>query len=355
MLVQTASPTVVKPIVEDILILLGVAIACRALLQRFSYKPQTHLEVAIVASAAALAMLSLLLFKSVRLETLFTQAGCCLLLLSCTMRLSRACETLSEKILLGTFIFLALILAGQCAIDLSVHDTMPIVGAWRHSVWGSLVQYTGLFGSIILTFAVMIAVSLDYIEKYRRHSHIDPLTELLNRRGLEAFLDSDRGRSFLGGGGVILLADIDHFKAVNDRFGHQLGDKVIADFAAILHNHITERGCAARLGGEEFALLLPGASLHQAIMLAKRMGRSIETRRWPHSAIDCAVTASFGVTLLRDDEPFLSAITRADKLLYRAKQSGRNCVVGDTTSVVVPLRPSFGKVPGSANVPGVGL
>lgn len=339
MLVQTESPSIIKPLTEDLLILMGVTFACRALLQRFDRKPHTHLESAIIASSGLLVLLSLLLFKNVRLETFFTQMGCCLLLLSCNIRIWRSCATRSDRILHGTFIFFALVLAGQCAIYIAVDDPQPIVGAWRHSVWGSLVQYTGLFGAIILTFAVMIAVSLDHIEKYRRHAHIDPLTELLNRRGLEAFLASNRGRSFVEGSGALLLADIDHFKTINDRFGHQFGDKVIADFAAMLHDHVTDRGCAARLGGEEFAILVPGVSLDQAFALAERMRRSIEARRWPQSAINCVVTASFGVTLLGGDEPFLSAMSRADELLYRAKHGGRNCVVGDSLSVVVPLRP----------------
>ncbi len=139
--------------------------------------------------------------------------------------------------------------------------------------------------------------------------------------------------------GAILLADIDHFKAINDRFGHQFGDKVIAGFASMLRDHSPDHGCAARLGGEEFAVLLPGVSLDHAIALAERMCLSLEARQWPQNATDCVVTASFGVTLLGGGETFPTAIARADELLYRAKQGGRNCVVGDNLSVVVPLRP----------------
>ena len=157
--------------------------------------------------------------------------------------------------------------------------------------------------------------------------------------GLEAFLASNRGQSFTEGFGAILLADIDHFKIINDRFGHQFGDKVIADFAATLRDQVTDRGCAARLGGEEFAILFPGLSLKQAIALAERLRRSLEARRWPQSASDCVVTASFGVTLIGGDETVPAAIARADELLYRAKQAGRNRVVGDNISVIVPLRP----------------
>lgn len=86
--------------------------------------------------------------------------------------------------------------------------------------------------------------------------------------------------------------------------------------------------------------MLPRVSLDQAIALAERMRQSLENRRWPQGTNDSVVTASFGVTLLGGNEPFLSAIARADELLYRAKQGERNCVVGDTLSVVVPLRPS---------------
>ncbi|MEE4454890.1 GGDEF domain-containing protein [Novosphingobium resinovorum] len=339
MLIQTVSLSIVKPITEDALILLGVAFACRALLQRFGYKAHPHLELAIIASTGLLAMLSLLLFKNVRLETFFTQIGCFLILLSCNARIWRSCVTLSDRILLGTFIFFALVMAGQCAIYIAVDDPQPIVGAWRQSVWGSLVQYTGLFGSIILTFAVMIAVSLDHIEKYRRDAQVDPLTALLNRRGLEAFLASNRGRAFVEGTGAVLMADIDHFKAINDRFGHQFGDKVLADFGAVLRDHVNDLGCTVRLGGEEFAILLPGTSLDQAVALAERMRQALEVYPWSQCTTDCIVTASFGVTRFERDEPFASAIARADKLLYRAKRDGRNCTVADSPSIVVSLRP----------------
>lgn len=339
MLVQTENPSIAKPVVEDLLILLGVAFACRALLQRFGQRHHAHLEFAIIASTGVMVLLSLHLFQNVRLETFFTQVGCSLLLMSCIIRIWGSCASLSDRILLGTFVFFALVLAGQCAIYLAVDDPQPVVGAWHNSIWGNLVQYTGLFGAIILTFAVMIAVSLDHIEKYRQYAQVDPLTELLNRRGLEAFLASNRGRSFTEGFGAIVLADIDHFKIINDRFGHQFGDKVIADFAATLRDQVTDGGCAARLGGEEFAILFPGLSLNQAIALAERMRRTLEDRRWPPKAAECIVTASFGVTLIGGDETVPAAIARADELLYRAKQAGRNCVVGDNISVIVPLRP----------------
>jgi diguanylate cyclase (GGDEF)-like protein len=337
MLVQTETPSLVKPILEDSLILLGVAFACRALLLRFGRESLVYLDLAIIASSGVLATLSLLIFKNVRLETFFTQVGCALLLLACTIRIWRSCTTLPDRILLGTFLFFAMVLAGECAIFISVADPQPIVGAWRHSVWGNLVQYTGLFGTIILTFSVMIAVCLDHIEQYRQHAQIDPLTQLLNRRGLEAFLASKHGRAFEEGSGAILLVDIDHFKSINDHFGHQFGDRVIADFAAILQNNVTDRGCAARLGGEEFVMLLPDLSLDQAVTLAERMRSALEARQWGQSRIDCVVTASFGVTLLARGELFQSAITRADELLYQAKKTGRNCVIGNRLTVVRSL------------------
>lgn len=84
--------------------------------------------------------------------------------------------------LTAAFLFIALVLTGQCILYLAAPTPALAAGEWRTSVWGILIQYTGLLGSIVLTFAVFIATSYDAIEKYRRHAHTDALTGLLNRQ-----------------------------------------------------------------------------------------------------------------------------------------------------------------------------
>jgi len=125
----------------------------------------------------------------------------------------------------------------------------------------------------------------------------------------------------------VILADIDHFKAINDRFGHPFGDLVLARFGALLREHAGNHSCVVRLGGEEFAILLPGASLIITAHVAEQMRAAFHSQSWPQPASDSQFSASFGATLIREGEDFSASIARADKLLYLAKNEGRNNVV----------------------------
>lgn len=128
---------------------------------------------------------------------------------------------------------------------------------------------------------------------------------------------------------TIVLADIDHFKMVNDRFGHHAGDMIIVDFAQLLQKWAGRGSCVARLGGEEFAILLPGTSMHIGVTLIEALRLEFASRKWPHISAHLHLTASFGLTTLEQGEPFNSAIARADTNLYKAKQRGRDRLVED--------------------------
>lgn len=182
---------------------------------------------------------------------------------------------------------------------------------------------------VILTFAIVLAVSMDLINRYRDLAHTDALTRVLNRRGMQAFIRSYQSAQGSGEPTTIILADIDHFKTVNDRFGHHAGDMILADFAQLLQERAGHGSCVARLGGEEFVALLPRTSPEKAIALTEELRREFAARRWHHISANLHLTASFGVTALEQGEPFKSAIARADNYLYQAKQKGRDCLVGD--------------------------
>lgn len=212
-------------------------------------------------------------------------------------------------------------------------------------MWGILIQYTGLLGSIVLTLAVFIATSYDAIEKYRRHAHTDALTGLLNRQGLDSLLATVSGRPFTEGETptALIMADIDNFKRINDRYGHPFGDMVLARFGALLRPHAQARAHAARLGGEEFLLLLPAADLERAAAIAEEIRADFAAQRWAQHAPDSRFTASMGVTLMQAGEPFASALKRVDDLLYTAKRRGRNCTVaGPASADAGPGRRAFG-------------
>lgn len=120
------------------------------------------------------------------------------------------------------------------------------------------------------------------------------------------------------------MLDLDHFKSINDQLGHYVGDAVLRAVGALLRGALRSYDVSARLGGEEFAALLPGCSLEAGIAVAERLRRGLSLSRI--AGLDRSVTASFGVTTLREKEELDGALHRADQALYRSKHEGRDRV-----------------------------
>jgi len=163
----------------------------------------------------------------------------------------------------------------------------------------------------------------------------DPLTGLLNRRGFENQRQRLCGVS--AAGFTILVIDIDHFKAINDAHGHLLGDKVIVAVANVLRGCVGERGPIARMGGEEFAVLLSHTSSAGGVELGERIRSTVEhgkIRRADTEEMIGNVTVSLGVASCGEKETFDSMLARADSALYRSKAGGSNRVtVAERTTV----------------------
>ncbi len=165
--------------------------------------------------------------------------------------------------------------------------------------------------------------------RLREISETDPLTGLWNRRhlldvGAEALAASRRGAKPLS----LLMVDIDHFKQINDTFGHAAGDKALTLLGATLRESTRKEDCVARLGGEEFAILLPGASLAVAQDIAERICRHTATLAvLDDSGRSFGFTVSIGLAdLAEGDLRPEELLARADAALYRAKRAGRNRV-----------------------------
>ena len=155
----------------------------------------------------------------------------------------------------------------------------------------------------------------------------DPLTGLLNRRGFDQQMQRIGQGSLTGC--TLLIVDIDHFKAINDAHGHLLGDKVIAAVAGVLRACVGERGPIARIGGEEFAVLLGQTSTAGGAELAERIRNSVERGKIRRADTDESignVTVSIGVAGGNASEAFESLMNRADQSLYQSKSAGRNRV-----------------------------
>ncbi|MBS0213842.1 MAG: GGDEF domain-containing protein [Proteobacteria bacterium] len=160
-----------------------------------------------------------------------------------------------------------------------------------------------------------------------RASLTDPLTGLPNRRAMIEQLERATEIARNGPGYAVAMIDIDHFKRINDTFGHAIGDAVLRALASRLHAAQREGDFVARWGGEEFLLLLSGCDAHTARALCETLRAAIEDARVEHHDKHLAVTVSIGVAVHEPVLSFEDAIRDADRALYAAKSYGRNTVV----------------------------
>jgi len=192
-------------------------------------------------------------------------------------------------------------------------------------------------------FVTLLLGFIAELFRYRSHSDLDTLnqknqelvltnqmTGLLNRRFIDSvFVPQLYEQKQLLPVGVI-LADIDHFKAVNDQYGHDVGDEVIIAVSKLLKQMVRTSDAVVRFGGEEFLILLPNATVEQAAGVAQKIHENINADKSQFSTNkQIATTLSFGVSSCHSAEDFDNTVKRADKQLYKAKDQGRNQVCTD--------------------------
>ena len=166
------------------------------------------------------------------------------------------------------------------------------------------------------------------IEQLKNAAAIDPLTDCYNRRAFEAQLkghaaSADRHRKPLS----VFMFDLDHFKSVNDTYGHLGGDEVLKEVCRLVRRNIRAEDIFARYGGEEFIAILSETDKTHAIELADRLRQQISALRIPFNNRTIRVTASFGVAQLGADADIVKLVEDADSMLYKAKFNGRNTVM----------------------------
>jgi diguanylate cyclase (GGDEF)-like protein/PAS domain S-box-containing protein len=179
--------------------------------------------------------------------------------------------------------------------------------------------------------SVDLAVVHDITEQKRRHddvtrqANVDTLTNLPNRRAFDDVLQQEIARSRRYNRPLcVTIGDIDHFKSINDTFGHQIGDTTLEKLAAFMRNSLRTADYVARWGGEEFTILLPETPLDVAERLLNRLRADIAN--YVISEIGRSVTLSFGVTAYTKSDGRDDPLERADRALYTSKQTGRNKV-----------------------------
>ena len=213
--------------------------------------------------------------------------------------------------------FLAVMLGGNGA---TAQDYLSTTYAMVSQTMGALI----VVATALLLLATLI---LDMVRDITTRSETDPLSGLFNRRGFEGRLADIVDRLPLNGMPIsLVICDLDHFKTINDTWGHAAGDRVITAFADTLRESAAGHHVLGRVGGEEFAVLLPGSNLASARLFAESVRVAFSGRRIDGFPEDAAFTASFGVGEIAPQEAAASLQARADAALYKAKRAGRDCV-----------------------------
>jgi diguanylate cyclase (GGDEF)-like protein len=238
---------------------------------------------------------------------------------------------------------------------LTIGFTAPATArAFADSVFWQTLQLSLAVLGTALALTMLAACAADIIEDLRRERDADGLTELLNRRAFQERVTAHlrtmapatgrRGMAADGLGqpsGALVLCDVDHFKAINDRHGHAAGDKVLRGIADVLRSTTRPTDIVGRLGGEEFGVFLPGATVQTACAFAARLKEEIAGCEFMLGGARTFATASFGVSDTQGADTWEALYRRTDALLYDAKRNGRNRVVaridgGSALSSVAP-------------------
>ena len=195
-----------------------------------------------------------------------------------------------------------------------------------------------LYASFLDTQRLFFNAVLELLEFSVITTHqFDHTTKLMNRRSIHSILAHEKQRMDKTQDTVcaIAMADIDHFKAFNDRYGHDLGDKVLEHVASVFNSAIRRYDSVARFGGEEFLFVLPDMAINDAARTIERVRKKLSTSQLESEFGPLAVTASFGITQLCPHCNTEGSLKRADIALYKAKARGRNlCVSVDASKLL---------------------
>ncbi len=230
-----------------------------------------------------------------------------------------------EKVLRISYMVLVFYTLGRSVFVLTLIPAGDIGHLTRSIYWAAMLSIAML--SSIWFLLVLLTLTLrDLLRVLNDERNHDSLTHLLNRRAFfeaaEASLKDPGQQPW-----TVLACDIDHFKKVNDTWGHQIGDKVLHEFSQVLLEQVRRQDMVARFGGEEFVMLLTRASPDNAQAVAERIRRRLAQISDDGQGI--RITASFGLTPVSSADDLAYALERADTLLYEAKRAGRDRILAD--------------------------
>ncbi|WP_421577218.1 diguanylate cyclase domain-containing protein [Shinella sp. M31] len=199
------------------------------------------------------------------------------------------------------------------------------VGQFEGSYW-LVVSISDALICAMTAVGIFAVIASDVMEGIKSDAQVDALSGLLNRRGFEPRARDALARQTVSAPVAVILSDLDHFKSINDRFGHVGGDRIIQRFSEVLKEKAPRDAIITRLGGEEFAVVLPPGKTTTAHLLAEEVRKAFKEVAPAVVSGEAHPTASFGIAIAQEGEGLEALMDRADRALYQAKADGRDCV-----------------------------
>ncbi|MBY9068252.1 GGDEF domain-containing protein [Hyphomonas sp. WL0036] len=322
-------PMNAERVVSNLGFLLCGCCLCLAVLGRFSLRPPVLFLTAVTTAAMGGLLWYLFIEPSIAGRVFSVSSALGLIAALMAVKLWRV----ERKHLADRFLFWI------SAISAVNYLLRPVLILWasgdfgpnetfQSSLYWTTVQFSQPLISIAFALNLMVAIAIDLIGQLQREARTDKLSGLLNRRGFEDAAEAlmkARGHS-ASPPVCLIIADLDHFKQINDTFGHSVGDAVIGLFGRHIASMATGEMIAGRIGGEEFAILLPGHEIQAARLFAESL-RACPWDYWSGMLPDnLAASVSIGVSAAWPGADLYGLMNHADEALYDAKKAGRDQV-----------------------------
>ena len=240
---------------------------------------------------------------------------------------------LIDRVLFWVAALAAINLIVRPVVILTVSGGFDNYDGFQQSVYWTTVQFSQAMVSVLAAISLMVAIAIDMVTELRVQAAGDTLSGLLNRRGFEAEAGGALRRCTAEEiPAALLIADLDHFKAINDTYGHAVGDAIITAFGAHVRAAGPDGMIAGRIGGEEFAILVPGAGVEAGRQLAEAIRSGLHTAC--ADRIPAALRPSTCIGIGTPGTSLSQLMQQADQALYDAKRTGRDCVRTFTPTVI---------------------
>jgi diguanylate cyclase (GGDEF)-like protein len=307
----------------------------------FTGRPRSYLSILLVLTVALSSFLFALVWPQQTLRLVLNSVALAALQYSVAHSILRERKPLRPADYLTGTLFMA------CAALALARGFVEFLGPAivAHDTHVALTHVVFVFSSIlpvIGTIGFMLMCGDRLNNDLARLAMVDPLTGVYNRRTLAGLAETAIGAALRDARPLSLLAlDVDHFKRINDEFGHDSGDEALCGLVGLIQESLYPDQVLCRIGGEEFAILLPGLGEAEACLAAERVRQHIAASPLPIDGSALALRVSIGVATLDRETRDLTALLRdADRALYAAKRSGRDRVAAVSTSTHATERPS---------------